>query len=293
VAELATRQYGVVSRAQLLELEVGYRGVDHWIARRLLHPMHRGVYSVGQPLRTREATWIAAVLAAGPGAVLSHRSAAALWGMRDSAPATVEVIAPRQCRRPGIRAHHLVLPADEITTENGIPVTNPARTLFDLAAVVTPQQLRHALNEAEIRRLASRLSLDALVARHPRRRGTTALERALDHQRQIGETVSKSRMERRFLDLLDAHALPRPRTNEPLGPYHPDALWPDHRLIVELDSYAIHTTRQAFEEDRARDRYLQANGYRVLRISWQQLGTKPDALAAELRSHLTAGPRPR
>src|SRR4051794_34392960 len=255
--------------------------------------MYRGVYALGHRKVTRGGAWMAAVLAAGPSAVLSHRSAAALWGVRNGAPATVEVIAPRQCRRPGIRAHHLVLPADEITIENGIPVTNPARTLFDLAAVVTPQQLRHALNEAEIRRLSSPLSLDALVARHPRRRGTSALKRALDHQRQIGETVTKSHMERRFLALLDAHALPRPRTNEPLGPYFPDALWPSERVVVELDSYGIHTTRQAFERDRERDRKLQANGYRVVRIPWRQLTSPPKATPGDPQPTPPGDPRPR
>jgi very-short-patch-repair endonuclease len=112
-------------------------------------------------------------------------------------------------------------------------------------------------------------------------------------KRQTGEAITKSAFEQAFLDFLDAHALPRPKTNHPLGPYEPDALWPNERVIVELDGYAIHTTRQAFEEDRERDRDLQANGYRVLRITWRQLTTTPDALAAKLRSHLTAGPRPR
>jgi very-short-patch-repair endonuclease len=236
---------------------------------------------------------MAAVLAAGTGAVLSHRSAAALWGMRDAAPAIHDVIAPRQCRRPGIRARHIVLPPDEITTEHGIPVTNPARTLLDLASVVTQHQLAHALNEAEIRRLASPLPLAGLAARYPRRRGTRAINAALDKQRQIGETVLRSTFERVFLDFVTDHGLPRPRTNEPLGPYFPDALWPEHRLVVELDSYDIHTTRQAFESDRARDRALTAAGYRVLRVTWRQLTTDPEALARELGATLTADPRPR
>src|SRR4051812_43943000 len=169
VAELAARQHGVVSRAELIELGVG--GVDERIARGLLHAIHRGVYAVGHRRLTPEGGWMAAVLAAGPGAVLSHRGAAALWGIRRSTRSTTEVIAPRRCRRPGIDAHHIVLPPDEVTVHDGIPVTTPARTLFDLAAVVTHQQLRHALNEAEIRRLASPVPLDALIGRHPRRKG--------------------------------------------------------------------------------------------------------------------------
>jgi very-short-patch-repair endonuclease len=190
----------------------------------------------------------------------------------------------------------MVLPPDEVTTHRGIPVTNVARTLLDLAAVVSREQLEHALNEAEIRRLASPLPLDALVARHRNRRGIAAITTALDKQRQTGETITKSELERRFLAFTEAHGLPRPRMNEPLGPYEPDALWPDARLVVELDSYSIHSTRQAFESDRARDRALHAGGYRVVRITWRQLGAEPHAIAGQLRALLaapTAGPRPR
>jgi very-short-patch-repair endonuclease len=236
---------------------------------------------------------MAAVLAAGPGAVLSHRAAAALWAIRQSTRTATEVIAPRRCGRPGIDAYRIILPRDEIAVENGIPVTNPARTLFDLAAVVTQQQLEHALNEAEIRRLTSSLPLDALIARHPRRRGTQALNRALEKQRQHGETVIRSDFETAFLDFTERHGLPRPHMNQPLGPYEPDALWPDQRLIVELDSYDIHTTRQAFEADRKRDRDLRTNHYRTVRITWRQLTHDPYTLARQLRTLLTAGPRPR
>jgi len=171
---------------------------------------------------------------------------------------------------------------------DGRCVTNPARTLFDLASVVTPQQLEHALNEAEIRRLTSPLPLDALIARHPRRKGTQALRRALQKQRQRGETVIKSDFETAFLDFTERHGLPRPRMNEPLGPYFPDAVWPDQRLVVELDSYDIHTTRRAFEEDRARDRALTTAGYKVIRVSYRQLDSQADQLADQLRTLLTA-----
>src|SRR3954451_21282457 len=162
---------------------------------------------------------MAAVLAGRAGAVLSHRSAAALWGLRGTARARIDVtVTGHKGRREGTEYHEIVLPGDEVTVHNGIPVTNPARTLFDLAAVVTEQQLQHALNEAEIRRLASPLPLDALIARHPRRKGTAALKRVLGKQREIGETITKSRMERRFLELVDAHGLPRPQMNHPARP---------------------------------------------------------------------------
>jgi very-short-patch-repair endonuclease len=294
IAELAARQHGLVARRQLALLGLGEDAIDYRVARGLLHRTHRGVYAVGHTATTGHAVWMAAVLAAGPDAVVSHRSAAALWGVRDTHRSSAEVTCPRRLDIPGVDSHRTVLPPDEVTVEHGIPVTTPARTLFDLAAVVTEQQLRHALNEAEIRRLASPLSLDALIARHPRRKGTQALKSALDTQRQTGETITKSRLERRFLELVDAHGLPRPKMNHPLGPYEPDALWPEQRLVVELDSYGIHTTRQAFEQDRARDRALTLAGYRVVRITWRQLTTHADALAQQLRAMLgDATPPPR
>src|SRR3954447_1423027 len=229
-----------------------------------------GVYAGGHRRLTQNGFFIAAVLAAGPGAVLSHRSAAALWGMRRTSRAAIDVTAPRRCRRAGIEAHRAELSPDEVTVHDGIPVTNPARTLFDLAAVVTAQQLEHALNQAEIRRLASPVSLAALIARHPRRKGTQALRRALEIQRQQGETVIRSDFETAFLDFAERYGLPQPTMDEPLGPYEPDAFRPDQRVVVELDSYAIHTRRQAFESDRARDRELTLGGYRVVRITWRQ-----------------------
>jgi very-short-patch-repair endonuclease len=289
VAALAERQHGVVSRAQLAEIAFGRDTIDRRVAAGLLHPVHRGVYAVGHRRLTREGAWMAAVLAAGPGAVLSHRSAAALWGIRNTDRAAIEVITDRHCRRPGIQAHRGVLAPDEIDRERGIPVTTPARTLLDLAEVINPDQLERAINEAEVRRLASPLPLAALVARHPNRRGTKTIRRILEEDR-LGDTVTRSELENRFLALVDAHDLPRPRMNEPLGPYEPDALWPEQRLVVELDGYAIHTTRRAFESDRRRDRALQAAGYRVLRITWRQLNKEPTAIATEL-SALLATPR--
>jgi very-short-patch-repair endonuclease len=297
IAALAARQHGVVSRSQLLAAGLGRGAVDRRVAVARLHPLHRGVFAVGHRVLTKHGVWMAAVLAAGDGAALSHRSAAELWGIRHTQRSRIDVTVPRHRRgRPGVEYHQTVLPLDEVTTERGIAVTNPARTLLDLAAVLTPQQLAHALNEAEIRRLTSPLPLDALVARHPGRRGTTGLRRALRKQREIGEAITRSRFERRFLDFADEHGLPRPRVNERLGPYEPDAFWPEQRLVVELDSYGIHTTRQAFEADRERDRALQANGYRVVRITWRQLHADPHAIAHQLRALLaiaTAGPRPR
>ena len=235
---------------------------------------------------------MAAVLAAGEGAVLSHRSAAALWGIRDTARARIEVSVPRHRRsRPRLELHEVELAFDEVTIHRGIPATTPSRTLFDLAGVLTAQQLERAIDQAEIRRLTSPTSLEALVARHPGRRGTTALRSILGHSYRIGHTLTRSDLEDRFLALLAAHRLPRPQTNRmidlPNGEWtEADCVWPAHRLVVELDGYATHATRRAFERDRARDRDLQAAGWRVLRITWRQLDAETKTIARQLRSLL-------
>jgi very-short-patch-repair endonuclease len=271
----------VVSRAQLLELGLGAGAIDHRVARGGLHVVHRGAYAVGHAVLSREGAWMAAVLAAGPGAVLSHRSAAALWGIRDTARARVEVTVPRVCRRPGIDAHRAALATDEVTIETGIPVTTPARTLLDLAEVLDPHRLERAVHETEFRRLTSPLSLAALLARHQGRRGTAAL-RAIVDRNGLGRTITKSDLELMFLAFVDRYRIPRPLVNEEIGPYVVDALWPAERLVVELDGRQAHQTTRAFEDDRARDRDLQVWGYSVLRITSRQLHRDQTMLAAQL-----------
>jgi very-short-patch-repair endonuclease len=239
---------------------------------------------------------MAAVLAAGPGAVLSRHSAAALWRIRETSRGRPDVSAPRRVQRPGVDARLIALPADEVTVHRGVPVTTAARTLFDLAGALTLQQLEAAVTEAEIGRLGSPTSLADLVARHPRAPGIANVRRVL-RQNTVARTVTKSTLEIAFLAFLDAHGLPRPRTNakialgngrEPMV----DAAWPEHRLVAELDSYGIHTTHRNFEEDRARDRALTVAGWRVVRITWRQLHDgDPGTLVAEL-SALLRRPRP-
>src|SRR3954454_1482186 len=287
IAAWAERQHGVVTRAQLVADGVGRRAIDRRIAAGLLRPLHRGVFAVGHPALRREAWWIAAVLAAGHGAALSHRSAAALWRIRNDARTRVEVSVPKHRRSTArLEVHAIDMAADEITVEDGIRVTTPARTLFDLAAVVTPDQLEHAFNEAEYRRLTSPVSLDAILARYPGRRGTQAIRRVLDNHRKNGETRTRSELERALLALVDAHGLPRPRLNRESDHGELDARWPQQRLVVECDGFAAHGTRKAFEDDRARDRDLQVAGWRVVRITWRQLTTDGDTIAAQLMTML-------
>jgi hypothetical protein len=235
---------------------------------------------------------MAAVLAAGPGAALSHRSAAASWDLGSSERGPVDVTAPRQRVRPGIQVRRAALAPDEITTRDGIPITTVARTLLDLAAVLPPSQLERAVERAEALGLADTVPLAALLERHGGRRGTAALREVL--QGGVQPVLTREELEARFLTFLDAHDLPRPAVN---GDLHlagrwiqPDFLWREQRLIVELDGHETHRTRAAFERDRERDRILQAAGWRVVRITWRQLHEDPDAIAADLL-RLLAAPR--
>jgi len=285
VAALAARQHGVVSRLQLRSLGLGRHAIDHRVACGRLHPIHRGVYAVGHALVSGHGRFMAATLVA-DGAVLSHRSAAALLGIRPADRRSVEITVPHGLRRRSdLLIRESALPDDEITTYDRIPVTTPARTLLDLAAVLTPQQLERAATEAEIRRLGSPTSLADLVARYPTRKGTAALRKLLA-ARDIGRNITKQELELRFLSFLDAHRLPRPHINHEVAGKEVDCVWPQQQLIAELDGFATHGTRRAFEQDRARDRALLLAGYRVTRITWRQLTEQPQALATELTTLL-------
>jgi hypothetical protein len=228
---------------------------------------------------------MAAVLSCGEGAALSHRSAAALWEIWPGA-GPIHITTDRKSRsRAGIRRHHSVLPSDEVTVFDGIPVTTVPRTIFDLAAEA-PETVETALRESEYRRLYDTLSLPQLLKRYPRRRGAPAVRAALAR---LGESPGRvaTALEERFLPFLDGHGLPRPNLNAWLeigGRRHQvDCLWPASRQIVELDGWEGHRTRTAFREDRARDRRLRAAGYGVTRITWSQLCDEPGALAADIR----------
>jgi predicted transcriptional regulator of viral defense system len=285
MAGLAGRQHGVVARAQLSELGLGRHAIDHMLTRGRLHLVHRGVNAVGHRNLTRHGARMAAVLAAGPGAVLSHRSAAALWGIRESARRTIELTAPREVCRPHLRVCDSALPADECDTHHGIPVTTAARTLLDLAGLLDEHHLARAAERAEALRLTSPTTLEELTRRYPRSKGVGNVKRLIEHHR-IVETDTRSPLERQFLTLLDANDLPRPLVNQPENAITPDFRWTEQRLIVELDGFETHGTREAFERDRARDRALLAAGWRVARVTKRQLEQSPHELAAELRAML-------
>jgi hypothetical protein len=173
---LARRQHVVVARAQLLRAGIGRRAIGGRLERGSLHPVHLGVYAVGHPLLSLEARWMAAVLASGPGAVLSHRAAGRLWGVTPRLTASPEVSRPRAFRSGrAIVAHCSPVPGDEASRVDGIPVTSVSRTLLDLAGVLTRAQLEQALNEADVLGLTDRLSVVDLLERYPRRRGSAVL----------------------------------------------------------------------------------------------------------------------
>ena len=231
---------------------------------------------------------MAAVLACGPGAVLSHRAAAALWGIRGGG--RIEVTVPRGRRpRPGIRLHWANLPADEVTTHHGIPVTTIARTLFDLSAVVQRDELRSAMRQAEQLRLTDQLGLGPLIDRYPRKPGIPIL-RAIFEEAQRGLNFVRSEFEEHFQAFLLNAGFPRPLTNVRIEGIEVDCAWPEQRVIVELDGRSTHDTPAAFEEDRARDRRLEAAGWRVIRVTWRQLHDTPDELEADLRRLLGLSP---
>jgi hypothetical protein len=239
----------------------------------------------------REGRWMAAVLYCGPEAVLSHRAAAALWGIR-SAGGAIEITTPTKSRSSGsIQRHCAVLPGDEVTARARIPVTTISRTLCDLAAVLPVNAVERAMREAERLRLHDSLSLEDLLARHPRRCGAATVHECLRRRLELPLGVTREALEARFLVFLERAGLPRPRLNAwlMLGArrFQVDCLWVDQRVIVELDGYATHGTRMAFEDDRDRDRRLAAAGYRGIRITWRLLHEIPGEIAADLRALLS------
>ena len=238
---------------------------------------------------------MAATLAGGAGAALSHRSAAELWGRRRTGSGMIHVTAPvKRAGRDGVRFHRVSLPADELTLRDGIPVTGPFRTILDLAAVAPAVEVERALHECELAGLGDRLGLDQLVARHPRRAGAAAL-RAARLSLGRGPAITRSEMEESFLEFLDRHGLERPATNARVAvgggkAIEVDCVWWTQRLIVELDGRRFHDSDAAFERDSATARALTAHGWRVIRITWRQLRGDPD-LAGDLRAALAVGRR--
>jgi very-short-patch-repair endonuclease len=284
IIAIASGQHAVVSLEQLVAASVTRDQVRQRVEQGWLRREHRGVYLVG-PLESPHSRAMAAVLAYGGRALLSHYPAAVLWGLRPAPAHTMHVtVSGRGVRsRDAIQAHSVHLHPHDATRKHGIPVTSPARTLLDLAATTPARDLDRAVNEARVHRLASDLSLNEQFSRYPRHRGTQALKDAI----RIEPALTRSEAERRALELIRAARLPTPQTNVQLRGYEVDFLWRAQRLVVEIDGYAFHSSRRSFERDRRKDRELAAAGYLILRITWRELTDERDAVVATLSAALT------
>jgi very-short-patch-repair endonuclease len=280
ILALAGRQHGAVAARQLWaagvsRAEVRQRVSTAWLVRR-----YRGVYLVG-PLRAPLTEPMAAVLALGGGALLSHYPAAVLWALRPATRGPMQVtVTDRDARGPeGVTVHRTdyLDPADA-TARDGIPVTSPARTLLDLASHLNARDLSRAADEARVHRLVTDHSLNEQFQRYPHHRGTAALRNAL----QTEPALTRSEAERQFLELVRTAGLPEPETNARVGPYEVDFLWRDQNLVVEVDGFAFHSSRSSFERDRRRDAELTAQRIRVMRVTWRQIQDEREALAATL-----------
>jgi predicted transcriptional regulator of viral defense system len=292
LVETATRQHGVVSRRQLLAMGFDGSAIDRRITAGRLQPIHAGVYAVGHRRLLRYARYMAGVLACGDRSALSHRSAAALWGLRQAPSGPVEVTTTTGAgrRRPGIEVRATrSLPAAEVSTCEGVPCTTVARTLVDLAAVVPPGHLQRALEQAYFLQLFDRAALDAVLERSRGRHGIGKLRRLLADLTDEPLLV-RSKLERRFLRLVRGAALPAPLVNGYVADLQVDFHWPEARLMVETDGRAAHDHTLAFERDRRRDLALTLDGWHVVRVTWRQVVNEPGAVAAMLRARLRARP---
>jgi predicted transcriptional regulator of viral defense system len=242
VAAVARRQHGVVDPADLIAIGLSPAAIGRWSAQGQLHRVHRGVYAVGHAVLTELGRWLAAVKACGPGAVLSHISAAALWDLIRSSSPIIHVTTPNRASPKGIRVHRVRrLHPDDVALIDGVPVTSVARTLLDLADVLQGHRAGRAAGAHED------------TARSHRRRH----RRPAPHQLRRGD----------LLDFCDDHGLPRPELNVLVEGYEVDALWRMRKMVVELDSYAFHRSLRAFEQDRDKYADLQLAGYLVLPLT--------------------------
>jgi predicted transcriptional regulator of viral defense system len=298
IAEIAERQHGLITLLQLQFLGLGRSGVSRRVKAGRLHRIHRCVYAVGRPYLTQHGHWLAAVLACGPRAALSHRSAGAHHGVRRDSRAKTDVTlaSPSARSRPSIDVHRssTLEPAD-ITIVDGIPCTTVARTLVDLGDVVSRREVERAVDRAEVLGVFDGKAVHEVLARAGRRRGAGILRSILEDYNQ--PTLTEKELEERFLALCRQASLPSPAVNAwitlPDGvAYKADFLWREHKLIAETDGRDVHTTRKAFEHDRLRDQRLTLAGYTVVRFTWRQVKRDPRGVAETPQGLLARLARP-
>jgi very-short-patch-repair endonuclease len=288
IAALAERQHGVVCATQLYALGLSKDQVTARVAAGWLHRLHRGVYAVGRRSVSRHGHWMAAVLACGGVALLSHQSAAELWNIRrrKAGRPSLEVTIPKgdgSRPRAGLLVHRIPsLRVEEMTSRDRIPLTTPARTILDLACRLPRRQLERAIDEAERLRLCSEDELADIARTHPGRAGVGVLIDLLG-EHAIGTTATRNDFEEAFLALCHIHHLPQPEVNVPLLDYVVDFFWAEAKLVVEVDGRGSHATRRAFQEDRDRDGRLAVAGYRVVRFTWWDVTRRPAVVADRVR----------
>jgi very-short-patch-repair endonuclease len=278
----------VLSRQQLIAGGLSLRTIDRRVEAGRLQVLHRGVYTSSHGRIDSRAEWMSAVLACGDGALLSHRSAAALWELMRPGRHPAEVSSVSGRGRSGITVHQGGIYRDDRAVAEGIPVTSVARTLFDLAEVVDERQLERTFEEADRRRLLEMRALEEVCARGYGRKALRPIRRLIEEARE--PVWTSSALEERFAFFCREHDLIPAATNVQVLGHEVDAFWPRERLIVELDGYAFHRHRAAFEADRLKDTARQAAGYRAIRITDRRLEREPDAVAREIRSLLSTTP---
>lgn len=278
MARIASRQHGNITREQLLGLGLNDKAIGWRTRSGRLHRVHRGVYAVGRPARTALERASAAVLACGPGAVLSHLSALALWGLAPRWPSRFDVTVPGDRRPAGIKTHRARLVRRDLRRHIGIPVTSPARTLLDCTPLLNERALVRAVNDG---RRNLRLRPDQLadvVDRNPNAEGAARLRACT----QTTGGPTRSEWEDAFPAFCRRFGLPEPVMSAKVAGHEVDALFPVEKLIVELDSWAFHSDRRAFESDRDRDADTLASGHATVRITWERMHRRPLAEAQRL-----------
>jgi very-short-patch-repair endonuclease len=286
IRSIASRAWGVVTRQELLNAAVSARELERRVQKGLLIRVYPAVYRVGHTARSVEATYMAAVKACGPGAVLSGLAAAYLYGiLKTKHPPPPEVTTLTERRIPGIKTRRVRgLPEEDVDTWRGIPVTTVARTLTDVASVLQFDDLARTCHEAGVRYRTTPRQVNAVLKRRPNAPGSKKLRRVMRGEAR----VALSKLERRFLELLREAGLPLPVTNRLAGSKRVDCRWPEHRLTVELDSYTYHASRHAWEQDRRREREAYRRGDRHRRYTYDDVFGDPSEMLAELRELLAA-----
>lgn len=285
IAALGGRQHGYVTRGQLLGIGLGRRAIEYRVRGGRLIPVHAGVYAVGHVTATPLARAAAAVLACGDGAVLSHGSAASLWGLDKHWAMPFEVIAKSRRERPGITVHRsATLARRDATRQLGVRVTTPARTVLDNAPRLTDKGLTRAVNDGRHARILSLDGLADVLDRNPRHPGTARLLPFVTQPRGL----TRSELEDAFVAFAEQYGLPTPETNVPLNGYVADVLFRAERVIVEIDSIEFHLDRGAFESDRNRDADQLAAGFQTVRVTEERMKKQPAREAARLQAILEA-----